>query len=232
MAFLVHVPGAGLAGMRGFPVLYLLHGSGHDRFSVLRGIRPQDHLQALGEAVLVIPDGDQGWWLDSPALPRSRYGQYVMELTRFVDHRYPTVPTREARGICGFSMGGYGAILLAAQHRECFGSASSLLGPLDIAQLFPDYYRLRLLLGDDLSTWQHHNPTQLVTHLVGTSLLFCTAETAFDRPHNDAFATALRARGIPFEYQVYPGAHDTMFVREHLAEHLSFHRRQFDLAAR
>ena len=170
MAFVLALP-AGYTGSpaKRYPVLYLLHGSGHDCHSVLREIHPQDHLQELEQTLLVIPDGEQGWWLDSPAVSHSRFGEYLLELARLVDHDYPTIANRRSRGLCGFSMGGYGAMLLACQHPELFGTASSLLGPLDIAQMFPDYHRLRVLLGPDLSTWQHYNPCQAVANLRDTA---------------------------------------------------------------
>jgi enterochelin esterase-like enzyme len=229
MAFVLYLPASyEQQNAKRYPVLYLLHGSGHNRHSVLREVQPQQCMSELGEALLVIPDGEQGWWLDSPVLPASSYGRYVLELVRFVDQRYRTIASRGARGICGFSMGGYGAMLLASQYPEWFGSASSLLGPLDIAQLFPEHYRLVQLLGTDLAVWQQYNPAQRARYLAGIALWFCTAEEAFDRPQNDAFATALRSLGVPFEYHVYAGGHDTAFVREHLREHFWFHRRSFE----
>jgi S-formylglutathione hydrolase FrmB len=215
---------------RRWPVLYLLHGSGHNRQSVLDEVAPQDHIGLLGDALLVIPDGNQGWWLDSPALPHSRYGQYLLELIEFVDHRYRTIGRRSARGICGFSMGGYGAMLLAAQRPVLFGAASSLLGPLDIVQMHPHYYRLALLLGPELASWQRYNPTRLAASLADTALLFCTAKEAFDRPQNEAFAAALTALHIPFEFTVRPGEHDSTFVRQHIGKHLAFHGRSFEQA--
>ena len=224
MAFLLHLPPEYHEQPKCYPVLYLLHGSGHTPHSVLAEVCPQAHMALLGEAMFVIPDGEQGWWLDSPVVSDSRYGQYLLELVRYVDRRYRTVARRTARGVCGFSMGGYGAMLLAAQHPEVFGSASSLLGPLDIAQMYPDYYRLRLLLGPHLSTWQRYNPTRLTAGLARTSLRFCTAEEAFDRPQNEALAETLRAKEITFEYDIHAGGHDTAFVRKHIAAHLSFHR--------
>nr|MBC7245709.1 hypothetical protein [Chloroflexota bacterium] len=229
MAFVLYLPDSyEQESANCYPVLYLLHGSGHNRHSVMREVCPQQHVSLLGEALLVIPDGDQGWWLDSPVLPHLCYGQYVLELVQFVDLHYRTIARREARGISGFSMGGYGAMLLASQHPELFGAASSLLGPLDIAQLFPAHYRLGRLLGSDLTVWQEYNPTQRAPNLAGTALQFCTAEEAFDRPQNDAFAAALRSLHIPFEYHIYAGGHDTAFVREHIDEHFRFHRRSFD----
>jgi S-formylglutathione hydrolase FrmB len=211
-------------------VLYLLHGSGHDPVSVMEQVRPQEQLAALGAALLVIPDGDQGWWLDSPLQRRSRYGRYALELVALMDQRYRTLANRTGRGLCGFSMGGYGAMLLASQHPEVFGAASSLLGPLDLAQMFPEYYRLRLLLGSDLEVWQEFNPTRLAARLVHTALHFSTAQEAFDRPQNEAFAAALRSLGIGFEHVVHAGTHDTDWVRAHLRAAAAFHRAAFDRA--
>lgn len=229
MAFALYLPASyEQQSTKRYPVLYLLHGSGHNHRSVLREVQPQQRVSLLGEALLVIPDGNQGWWLDSPVMPSSCYGQYVLELVEFVDRHYRTIASREARGVCGFSMGGYGAMLLVSQHPECFGAASSLLGPLDITPLFPKHYRLSQLLGSDLAVWQQYNPTQKATSLTSVALLFCTADEAFDRPLNDAFAAALQSLGISFEYHVYAGGHDTAFVCAHLGEHFDFHRRVFE----
>ena len=229
MALLVYLPpGYAKQPSKRYPTLYFLHGSGHDIQSVLREVQPEQHTGLLGAAILVIPNGDQGWWLDSPVLPGSLYGRYLLELVEFVDHRYPTLPDRMARGICGFSMGGYGAMWMAAQQPEAFGAASSLLGPLDIVQMYPLYYRLSQLLGRDATTWQQHSPAQWVAKLSRTMLKFCTGENAFDRSQNETFAAALRSVGIGFEYEVYPGTHDADFVREHIGDHLLFHRRAFD----
>jgi len=211
-----------------YPVLYFLHGAGHDLQSVLLEVQPEQHLDVLGDAILVIPNGDQGWWLDSPVLPRSLYGRYLLELVEFVDQHYRTLPDRTTRGLCGFSMGGYGAMWLATQHPETFGGASSLLGTLDIAQMYPLYYRLSELLGRELATWQKCNPTQWAARLSRTALQFCTGEHAFDRPQNETFAAALSAAGCDFSYDVYPGTHDTVFVREHIGAYFGFHRRVFD----
>lgn len=180
--------------------------------------------------MLIIPDGDQGWWLDSPLLPHSRYAQYALELVDLVDKRYPTAGHRHARGICGFSMGGYGAMTLAARRPDLFGSASSLIGTLDLTQMFPDYYRLRLLLGSDMGVWRCLSPTQLAARFSDTQLLFCTAEHAFDRPQNEAFARALGSSAIPFSFSIHPGEHNAAFVRQHIAECFAFHRRAFDRA--
>jgi len=223
-------PGADQPGKRGFATLFLLHGSGHTHRSVLSEVSPQDHVGLLHDTIVVIPDGDQGWWLDSPAVQHSQYAQYVLELVEWVDGHFATARHRGARGICGFSMGGYGAMSLAAQHSALFGSASSLIGTLDIVQMFPDYHRLRVLLGGEIEAWHAANPACHAPKLAGTALFFCTAERAFDLPQNKAFARALEHHAIPFTFKTYRGEHDTEFVRQHLDECLAFHRRAFDHA--
>jgi len=186
------------------------------RFPWLRWRRPRHELPAGFDEV--------SW--RSGALGRpSNYGQYVLELVSHIDRRYRTLRDRGGRGICGFSMGGFGAMQLACRHPEVFGAASSLLGMLDIEQMFPEYPRLRMLLGDELSTWQSHNPTRRAANLASTQLLFSTGTDASDRSQNDAFASALQTLNIPYRFNLYPGGHDTSFVRRHLGEHLSFHAR-------
>jgi S-formylglutathione hydrolase FrmB len=231
MSFLLHKPQPATPASTRWPVLYLLHGSGHDRMSVADQVLSALALTALDNALLVVPDGDQGWWLDSPARAGSCYGQYFWELVEYVDSHYGTEARREKRGVCGFSMGGYGAFCLASQHPERIGSASSLLGTLDIAQMFPNHHRLNLLLGPNLAAWKLHNPHSLTHKLERTRIWFCAAEEGLDRPQNEAFARQLSAAGLPFEFRMYSGTHDTQFVREHIAEALAFHRAVFDRAS-
>lgn len=197
----------------------------------MRDVQPQLCLADLGETLLVIPEGHQGWWLDSPVLVRSRYESYLLELVHFVENEYPVAPDRESRGLCGFSMGGFGAMLIAARNPEEFGAASSLLGPLDIVQWHPDYYRLARLLGQHVAAWREHNPTDVCASLTKTRLRFSTGTEAADRPQNDSFAQALEREAIPYEYEVYPGRHDVTWVRGHLGRDFAFHRRQFSRRA-
>jgi S-formylglutathione hydrolase FrmB len=228
MSFLLYKPRPAPPLSTPSPVLYLLHGSGHDRMSVAGQVLSAPAMLALGSALLVVPDGDQGWWLDSLARAGSRYAEYFWELVAYVDSHYDTCLQREKRGVCGFSMGGYGAFHLASEHPDRIGSASSLLGTLDIVQLFPDYHRLNLLLGPNLAAWRLHNPHDVAHKLGQTRMWFCAAQDGLDRPQNEAFAQKLSAAGLPFEFHMYSGNHDTQFVREHIAEALAFHRAVFD----
>jgi S-formylglutathione hydrolase FrmB len=169
--------------------------------------------------------------MDSPIMEYSRYESYLLELVELVESEYPATANRESSGLCGFSMGGFGAIHLAARHPEEFASASSLLGPLDIVQWYPEYYRLASLLGGDIATWREHNPTTHCGSLANIHLRFSTGSQAIDRSQNDSFAEALRRLGIPHEYELYSGRHDADWVRRHLGCHFAFHHRHFPSVA-
>jgi S-formylglutathione hydrolase FrmB len=58
-----------------------------------------------------------------------RYLDYVCdEVIPFVDSRYPTLATREHRGVSGKSSGGYGAMVISMLRPETFGALASHAG--------------------------------------------------------------------------------------------------------
>ncbi|HEX6535307.1 MAG TPA: alpha/beta hydrolase family protein [Gemmatimonadaceae bacterium] len=139
---------------RRYPVLYYLHGlSGGEGDWLTRanvsGVA--DSLAALGagEAIIVLPDGDDGWYSDWPApvpyarcadtvhteaperfcVERQRYDAYIAgDLVRYVDAHWRTLASRAHRAIAGLSMGGYGAIAIALRHPAEFLAAASHSG--------------------------------------------------------------------------------------------------------
>jgi putative tributyrin esterase len=142
---------------RRYPVLFYLHGyTGNERNWVEQGAltRTLDSLVAAGkpEAIVVMPDGDDGWYttwnqlIDAsvcradtvrrePAatycVPWPHYDDYLAnDIVKHVDARYRTRPERASRGIAGLSMGGYGAISLALAYPHVFGAAASHSGVL------------------------------------------------------------------------------------------------------
>lgn len=123
---------------RRYPVLYLLHGMTSHPSEWLDGsyqgfdlARAMDSLALSGarEYLVVMPHADNAYggtfYVDSPA-----YGGWerfvVQELVAFVDGHYRTQPERLARGLAGQSMGGFGALYLAARHPDVFGSVYAL----------------------------------------------------------------------------------------------------------
>ena len=139
-----------------YAVAYYLHGwSGNETNWVKAGKldASMDTLVAGGmrEMIVVMPDGDDGWWMTSSSLPDvpgclralpayagdansycvpwPHYDDYVnYDLVHWVDATFRTKADRAHRGIAGLSMGGYGAMLLAFEFPETFAAAASHSG--------------------------------------------------------------------------------------------------------
>lgn len=204
-------------------VIYFLHGAGHSPASFFADL-PMERLLPLAEhACLAFVEGGRRWYLDSPVDGHSQGERAFLAALHVVESRHAVGGHRDNRAICGFSMGGFGAMYLAARHPDLFASASSILGPLDIEPLCPGYPGLRALLGDDPNTWRAHNPAAHVAALRDVRLLVTTGDEAWDRPLGRRFVEACRARGILAVYQQQPGAHDVGFVAAQLETHLAFH---------
>lgn len=142
---------------RRYPVILYLHGlGGNERNWTAAGFlhHTMDSLVAAGapEAILAMPDGDDGWYTTAAALPDlakctadtarrepastycvpwPHYDDYVAsDVVAHLDARYRTIPERARRAVAGLSMGGYGAVSLALTFPERFAAAASHSGVL------------------------------------------------------------------------------------------------------
>lgn len=116
-----------------YPVVYYLHGFGDQPGSFLRSSRRQlDTFFASGENapfMMVEIDGtgfsSGTFYMDSPVT--GFWETYVTkEVIPYVDANYRTNGNGSARGICGFSMGGFGALNLALRHPDLFSSVYAM----------------------------------------------------------------------------------------------------------
>lgn len=116
---------------RGLPSLYLLTGAGSSwRAWGDYGFRPQ--LIADRYRLVVVAVGGQTTYYVNWADGTVKAERQLMTIIRRVDARYGTSPSGSRRGVLGFSMGGYGATLLAERHPGLFGAVVSLSGVLNI----------------------------------------------------------------------------------------------------
>lgn len=124
---------------RRYPVVYLLHGFGADDRAFIAGayqnldIRvSMDSLVRAGlvrEMIIVTPNArnrfDGSFYSNSPAT--GNWEDFVVsDLIPFIDSHFRTIARRSARGVAGHSMGGFGALLLAARHPELFSVVYAL----------------------------------------------------------------------------------------------------------
>jgi S-formylglutathione hydrolase FrmB len=143
---------------RHWPVFYYLHGLGGNETNWVQKGKLDDAANQLGlAAVVVMPDGDDGFYVDSPGkidydqcmkdgaglfMPDQQphdttcvharnYETYIAkDLVGWVDGHYHTIARRDGRAIAGLSMGGFGAMSLSLRHPDEFGAAASHSGAI------------------------------------------------------------------------------------------------------
>lgn len=162
-AVVVYLPrGYDSAQAKHWPVYYYLHGLGGNETNWTKNGKLDAAADQLGlAAIVVMPDGDDGFYVDSAdridydqcmkdgsglfaperepkdtTCVRARnYETYIAkDLVGWVDGHYRTLTRREGRAVAGLSMGGFGAMELALRHPDEFAAAASHSGA--IALLF------------------------------------------------------------------------------------------------
>lgn len=214
---------ASVASGRRYPVAVYLHGVwGNERDWIDRGAlaATMDSLIATGmpELIIVMPDGDNGWWTtwnglvdlaacrraprqenaDTFCVPWAKYDDYVIhDVVAFTDSAFRTVATHESRAIAGQSMGGYGAISIAARAPETFSAAASHSGLLRPAMMAdssalsatgaervrdartrgelraaagPRWDQLAPAFGTDSVSWMGRDPARLIERLLARAV--------------------------------------------------------------
>lgn len=155
--------------LRRYPTLYLLHGNpalasewlvkGRIAATLDRMIRDG----SLHECLVVMPDGNGGYWRDSEfvnALDGSANVEdfIAKDLVNYVDLHFRTRRSRGARALGGISMGGYGATIIGVHHPEQFSIIVSVGGYYEPRKT----RRFRQLLGKDRLYREWYSPLAIV----------------------------------------------------------------------
>jgi len=165
---------------RRYPVLYFLHGFDADDRALIRGrlqnlnIRlSMDSLIRIGaarEMIIVMPSArnafNGSFYTNSPVT--GNWEQFIMrDLVNYVDRKYRTIKKREARGIAGHSMGGYGALRIAMRHPEVFSAVYALSAyGLAFTDSIEGAYEKNWKAAAKLKTWGDYAKAGFVTNLL------------------------------------------------------------------
>ncbi len=226
-------PGYANAAQRNtrYPVIYLLHGLGGNPRNWLNFNLTE--LAARNSFIFVAPDGRNGFYTDSATTPDDKFESYIMrELIPDVDRRFRTIARREARGVAGLSMGGYGALKFGVKYPTEFAFAGSMSGALAAASytraedLAPSFRSLlvRIFGAADNKTKIENDLFRLVREAPAARreqlpfLYFDCGTEDFLIESNRLFMTALTAQKIPHEYRQLPGAHTRRYWTQQLPE--------------
>lgn len=120
-----------------YSVLYLLHGVNESYLDWGRSLEAVPWADRYPGMLVVLPDVGNSWYINWPESPdeHDRWEDFIIEdLISEVDRRFHTQATRDGRAIAGFSMGGYGALMLGLRHPEVFASIGSSSGYLGYAR--------------------------------------------------------------------------------------------------
>lgn len=267
---------------RRYPAAYLLHGAwGSEDDWVQKGGLDvvMDSLIAAGmpEMIVVMPDGDDGFYTDwAPRYRRKlcpqrtdlreaaarycvrspAYDAYIArDLVRQIDNTYRTRADARHRGIAGLSMGGFGALALAAEYPDLWAAAASHSGAVGLLVLAVDtvagtvtyaerpdtlatmrpalWPLLAPVFGTEASDWTERDPVGRIARMAPQArsrlpALYADIGTE-DRLllNNRALRVEIARLGVPLEYHEYPGEHTWPYWHAHVVQSLTWLSQHF-----
>lgn len=214
-----------------FPVVYLLHGAtgSHQDWPTKADL---DDIASEYGIIIVCPDGQDSWYLDSPIDPKMQFETFIsQELVNWIDHNYRSIADRRYRAITGLSMGGHGALWNAWRHPDVFGACGSMSGGLDITK-FPDKWQVDKRLGkfaENQQRWTEHSVASLVPTLKAGQLAIIIddgTDDIFYKVNCDLHESLLK-RNIGHDFTIRPGNHSWGYWVNSLDYHILFFVKYF-----
>ena len=115
-----------------YPVVYAFHGLGDNNTSwngqYIKGESKINSLEAAGlePMIYVFPMGYTSYYCDFYDGTFPYMSMLADEFIPFIDSNYRTIADREHRATIGYSMGGFGAMVVAMKHPELFSMSAPL----------------------------------------------------------------------------------------------------------
>ena len=214
---------------RSYPVLYLLHGW-HGDYTNWSTLTDLTHDAEKLPIIIVMPDANDSWYVDSASTPQDKYEQYIIkDLIQEVDQHWRTLRSNHRRAIAGLSMGGYGAVKFALKYPGTFAFAGSISGAFNApemalidsrADLAPS---LQSAFGAAESRARSENDVYAeIEHAVPASTPYLyidcgNRDVTFLEP-NRKLTAKLSQRELAYEYHETPGAHTWRYWDSRLPE--------------
>lgn len=227
-----------------YPVVYLLHGWGDNETAWYKYglIAYYADANASIPMIYVMPEGFNSYWVNKYNGNFSYMDMFVKELVPTIDSLFRTVKYPQQRAVMGFSMGGYGALILPAKNPGVFktgvvlsmsfrtdqqymnesqdgwnsqwGSIFGGVGTSGTARL-TDYFKA------NSPFYFFKLPGDI--SLNGQNYFFdCGDDEESLSETNDALHELLRDLSIKHEYRVRNGGHDWDYWHKSLPEALKF----------
>lgn len=181
------------------PLVMFLHGGGGSHYSFERygGHLELDRLMpagALNRAVVVFPNGDNGFW-ENWADGTRHYRDWVIDsVLPSVQQQYNTLDCPKNCHIVGISMGGFGALRMAHFHPDTFESVSAISAPI--------------------FTKPEERPSLLLRLLIPFKRIFGDVASAKIRDTNPYYSWSDKQLDQKMRLQLVWGDHDHKGIRE------------------
>lgn len=250
MTFSVYLPSRALQGYR-LPVVYCLGGltCTDENFSIKSGAQ---RFAAEWGIVLVMPDTSPrgtnvanadiyslgqgaGFYVNATQQPWAQhyqmYDYVVTELPELIEKHFPV---NEQRSLCGHSMGGHGALMIALKNPQRY-LAVSAFAPIahPIAgtwgqEAFTAY------LGKNQADWAVYDSTELISQNPPPFPILIDQGSVDEyypaQLHPQDFVQAARFKGVNIRYHLRKNYdHSYYFVSTFIESHISFHAEAFGL---
>jgi S-formylglutathione hydrolase FrmB len=199
------------------PVVYLLHGNGGD----FRDWSNDSGVSSFAQKglILVMPEGDSSYYVNSATRPEDRYEDYIVsDLIADVDSKFPANRGRSSRAVVGVSMGGFGAIKLALSHPNLFSFVGGISPAIDVpsrpfsVKRISQWRQYSSIFGAWGSQTRHDRDPFVLARSVNPQqvpyLYLSCGEQEGLMPANRKFAELLAGRHFKFEFRPGPGSHD------------------------
>lgn len=119
---------------KSYPVVYLTHGIGctpddwNDKYIQFENTLKQLESEGLGDMIYIFPTGFNSYYSNTYDGKFPYMDMFIKEFIPFIDGKYRTIADRDHRATIGFSMGGFGAMVLPLKHPEtfCFSAPLSM----------------------------------------------------------------------------------------------------------
>ena len=217
-----------LRASESLPLVVFLHGGGDGPDSLDRASISGDLVRGMSEgsvprAVIVVPEGDLGFWANWYDGSR-RYEDYVVdEVMPRVARRFHTQPCPAGCHVMGVSMGAEGALRFALHRRGTWTSVTAISGPSLDTQRRLEFLR-DPLINVIIPTWHVFGPPEPLSRIreddpwvvwesnedVGARLFLAWGrdDRDFVRDGSERFHRHLESRGVEHAAEVFDGGHN------------------------
>ena len=229
-----------------FPVVYLLHGFGDNHNAWHKGGAIQYYADLnkpeTGPMIFVMPQGFNTYYVNKHNGSYPYMDMFVQEFVPAIDSVFRTKKSAQQRAVMGYSMGGYGALILPSKYPDVF----TVSIPLSISFRTDEQYMTQSqggwdtqfgtifggygTTGSDRLTdyYLEHSPFHYFNHddlsrYAGLKILLdCGDDEESLHITNGALHNLLREKGFPHENRVRNGGHSWNYWHSGLKEALSF----------